>query len=181
MSRLLFAYNSSLGGFLLQLAPFERSKSKKLPLGEGLAEVYLSPEQRVLAIESAWEQGGLFIHGLQAPLEGIFHAEAPTHDIKGEGFALQQDAEVFSLWFSPPPSIGGPSFLCQREGTTRTSLWFSEQWRPLGPTDKRPKVDKKSEIIRGDKVRCIGGLQLKFAVAALTYPIESIEFVSHIK
>jgi hypothetical protein len=180
VSTIIVEFDPVRGGFLLQLEPFERS-NKKLSICEGLVDVFLSPEQRVLAVESNWGQGGLYIHtlhGAQATLEGRFNAEGPTHDIKGNHlFCLRQDQDSFALWFSEPPKMPGPSFLCLRDGVTRTSLWFSEQWLPLYSPENKPKTTAKSEIIKGNKARSVGGIQLKFSYTAIVYPIEAVEFM----
>src|SRR5688572_1168489 len=143
----MFSYNPARGGFLLQLSPFDRSKAQKLSISEGLVDAYLSPEQRVLAIESAWTQGGLYLHDLHGAnlLEGKFIAEGPTHEIKaGASLCLRQDEDIFSLWFTAPPTIGGPPFLCQKEGGIRTSLWFSSQWHPIFAPKEKPKIGRAS-------------------------------------
>jgi hypothetical protein len=178
VSQLVLRYHPVRGGFLLQLSPFDRSVNQKLSFCEGFVDAYLSPEQRVVAIESSWTNGGLYLHDLQGTnlLAGKFEADGATNEIKGgASFVLRQDEDIFSLWFTAPPTIGGPPFLCQKEGGIRTSLWFSSQWRPLYSPKDKPKVASKSELLKGDTSRAVAGIQMKFSSAAVSYPIQSIE------
>jgi len=183
-------YDAWRGGFCLHFGPFKRDPPRRRVLG-GLAEVFLDDRDRIAALESFWDHGGVPLRGLHQNLlslksfwkhAGISPCQPIQKFLRPEGsyavtgpllrvpyIVLKQNANKLELWFTN--SDAGPrshwtSKYDQRSGLI---LWFSSRKAQAGwPV---PRVGGRPEIA------LLAGMAIEIERTGLELPITSFDLV----
>lgn len=162
---LIFEYDPWRGGFCLRMGPF--SRQRRVPVFGGLMSVYLDDQDRIAAVESFWDHGGLplrGLHGAKSYPEGEFSIEEA--ELRVGPFRLRQSAEKVELWFGTEEELPRDHWSRRHDASTGVTVWCSPQKVQAGwPV---PGV--------GGRADCplLAGLEVELARTVAGYPIASV-------
>lgn len=169
MSSIDFAYDFVRGGFLLQFG--SRTRKRVRPLFGGLMAAHIGADDRIEAIESFWDHGGLplrSIHGSRSVPEGIYRVDGG--DLRVDSFFLQQSNSKLAIWFSIGDDLPRDHWKREHDKEMDVVAWFSSRKVRAGwPV---PGLGGRSECA------LLAGLTVAFTRTMATYPITSVNLAA---
>jgi len=168
-TQIVFAFDPWRGGFSLYLSA---SPPKRiLAAFDDLISICFNSQDRIVAIESFFEYGGLPLRGIHQTNnfpEGIFQVEG--RELRVGPFQLRQSEERLELWFSTGNELPRDHWTEQRDVHSGVTVWFSQRETKAGwPV---PGKGKRA------KVRMLAGLAVEVRRTDLVFPITSIHLLA---